>query len=439
VTPYTFTGGVHPPARKLTAGTPIEPVAPPGVAIVPLSQHIGAPAEPVVKKKDHVKKGQMIGRPAGFVSVPVHAPVAGVVRDVAVHAHPLGAPSLSVMIENDGSDEWAEGMNDERPTGDLTAGEIRDAIRDGGIVGMGGAAFPTHVKLAPPDDCPVDTLIVNGCECEPYLTADHQLMLAEPARIVGGTQLMMRVLGIKSAFIAIEDNKPDAVDSMRTACADADGLEVVTMATKYPQGAEKQLIKAFLGRDVPTGGLPMHVGVVVQNVGTAAAVFDAVACARPLVERVITVTGEGVEHPGNFLVTIGSPVEALLDLVGLTPRANKVVMGGPMMGIAQATLAVPVIKGTSGIVVLEGADEARWAACIHCGRCVEGCPMRLRPSLLSRLIEADLIDRANATNLADCIECGVCAYVCPSRRPIVHQIKFAKAQVAAAKRNAGKE
>jgi len=439
VTAGTFTGGVHPPSDKFTTAESIDVFAPPGLAIVPLSQHIGAPAEAVVKKGDHVKKGRMVGRATGFVSVPVHAPVAGMVKKIAPHPHPLGAELPAVFIENDGSDEWADGCHQMRSTDDLTPEEIRERIRDAGLAGMGGATFPTHVKLSPPEDYPIDTLILNGCECEPCLTADDRVMQETPERVAGGARLMMRVLDTSAAFVAVEDNKPEAIASMRAACADVVGLEVKTVSTKYPQGAEKQLIKALLDREVPTGGLPMHVGVVVQNVATAAAVFDAVAYGTPLIERVVTVTGNGVEHPGNFLVRLGTPVEALLDFVGLAPSANKIVSGGPMMGIAQATAEAPVIKGTSGIVVFEDVAELVWTACIHCGRCVDGCPMGLQPSLLSRLIESGMIQEAAEANLADCMECGVCAYVCPSRRPIVQQVKFAKAQLTVMKKEAAKE
>ena len=433
----TFPGGVHPHDKKeLSRERPIETAPVPQLLYIPLAQHIGAPCKALVNKGDAVKKGQMVGEAGGFVSAPVHATVSGTVADVRKMPNIFGAQVDTVVIENDGREEWFEGMNAPQDAANLEPDEIKARIVAGGLVGMGGATFPTHVKVSPPKEKPIDTFILNGCECEPYLTADHRLMLEQPEKTVKGAQLLSKAVGARRGIVAIEANKPDAFEKMREAFSGLDGWSVEMMAVKYPQGAEKQLIKALLGREVPSGGLPMDVGALVSNVGTAAAVCDAVTMNRPLIERITTVTGEGIERPANFLARIGTPISLLLEKAGLRPGAKKIILGGPMMGLAQYNPELPVIKGTSGILVLMEAESGEYENCIRCGRCVEGCPVQLVPSELSIACDAGDFDLAMEKNILDCIECGVCTYVCPARRPIVHLIKFGKAELAKRKKRA---
>jgi electron transport complex protein RnfC len=427
----TFIGGVHPPEMKhMSESSPIRDIAPGGLVRVPLSQHIGAPCKTLVKKGDEVRMGQPVGEPGGFVSAPVHSPVSGKVKAVKPHPHIFGLPVESVVIENDGQDTWAEGANVEDPGfSSLGADEMKKRILDAGIVGKGGATFPLHVKLSPPKEKPINTLILNGVECEPYLTADHRLMLEEPESVLEGGRIFASILGAKNVYIGIENNKPDAIKLMREK-APAYKIEVVVLKVKYPQGAEKQLIYAINKRQVPSGGLPMDVGCVVNNVGTAFAAFHAVKYRRPLIDRVVTITGHGVENPGNFRARIGTPLKVLLDAAGVKDGVSKLISGGPMMGLAQPTDDIVVVKGTSGVLVMTDATPEPYENCISCGECVSACPMWLNPGLLSTLLEAGYADEAKAANLLDCIECGACTYVCPAKRPIVHFIKFGKSEVA---------
>jgi electron transport complex protein RnfC len=431
----SFRGGVHPPENKsLTEHKPIEILPPPAMVVIPVQQHIGAPGKPIVQVGDTVRVGDRLTEPGGYVSVPVHASISGTVKAIEPRPHPLGTSVLSIVIEGDGQDQWSPEVQEDPNWQQLTAEEIRDRIQMAGLAGMGGAAFPTHVKLSPPPNKPIDTFILNGAECEPYLTADHRLMLEYSEEIVRGMAIMLRILRPKRAIIAIEDNKMDAVRVMREA-AGKEGLncEVVALPVKYPQGAEKQLIKALTGREVPRGGLPMDVGCLVQNVGTARAVYHAVQKRRPVVDRVVTVTGRGVAEPKNVLVRIGSSFAYVLEHCGgLRDGAARVLMGGPMMGIAQFTLDVPVVKGTSGIVVLsqEEVRERREAACIRCGRCVDACPMGLMPTAIYHLVKHKRFDEAQEYGVLDCIECGSCAYVCPAGLPLVHAMKFGKLEVS---------
>jgi electron transport complex protein RnfC len=427
-----FEGGAHPHDEKQrTNAKPIEVAPLPKVVRIPMSQHTGAPCKPVVQKGDSVKKGQIVGEATGFVSASVHSSVSGKVEDVAPYPHIFGAPVTCAVIENDNLEEWAKGTNEECPdVNALSLDEVKNRIRAAGIVGMGGAAFPCHVKVSPPPNKVIDSFILNGCECEPYLTADHRLMLEKPEAIIEGMLILCRAVGAKNRFIGIEANKPDAIESMRKAAAKYDtSIRVMELKVKYPQGAEKQLIKAILGREVPSGGLPFDVGALVHNVGTAYAVYEAVRFSRPSIERVLTVTGDGVENPGNLLVRIGTPVSELLQFCGLKETARKLILGGPMMGLAQFTDEVVVTKGTSGILVLTDSEPEMHRPCIRCGRCVEVCPMELVPSTLSILGEANQIDEAKENALLDCIECGCCAYVCPSRRPIVQFVKYCKSEL----------
>ncbi len=429
----TFERGVHPhDSKELTAHKPIEKAHLPKRVVIPLSQHIGAPAKAEVNIGEEIKKYQLIGSPPGFVSAPVHASLSGKVIAIGDFLHPSGRMIPSIVIESDGKDEGVP-LKDNPDYLRLSPDEIKGLIRDAGIVGLGGAAFPTSVKLSPPKEKPVDTVILNGAECEPYLTADHRLMVERPREIVNGLKLIMKALGVSKGYIGIENNKPDAIEAMEAVVANESDIEVRTLTVKYPQGAEKMLIKAIIGREVPPkGGLPMDVGVVVQNVGTALAIYEAVRYGKPLIERVVTVTGKGIREPKNMMVRIGTMLTELLeDCGGLVDGAVKVIVGGPMMGFAQWSLDVPVVKGTSGILVQTEEDffpSEEYFTCIRCGRCVDVCPMGLNPSMLSILSEKGHYEEAKEYNLFDCFECGSCAFVCPSKRPMVQFIRLAKSQ-----------
>lgn len=431
----SFCGGVHPSDQKLhTAAKPIAIAPVPDKVIITMRQHIGAPCEPTVAVGDMVKIGQIIGDTSAFVSAPIHASVSGKVVEITEKSHPVFGTTKAVVIENDGQEAWV----DLQPCDNweaLSSTEIKDIIRKAGIVGLGGAAFPTHVKLSPPPDKKIDAIILNGAECEPYLTADHRIMLEQGEKVLTGLRIVLSVLGVKKAYIGIEDNKQDAIRHLNGLLKGDSQIEVVALECKYPQGAEKTLIKAILNREVPTGGLPMDVGVVVQNVGTVAAIAEAVVEGKPLVERVVTVTGTCIQEPKNLMLRIGTSFENAVNAAGgLSCMPAKVIMGGPMMGMAQSTLEVPVIKGTSGILTLSNAEVQIQpeAACIRCGRCVGACPMGLNPSMLSILGERGVYDKAKEEyDLLDCVECGSCVYVCPAKRNIVHYIKLSKAQNAA--------
>jgi electron transport complex protein RnfC len=432
----SFRGGVHPDDRKrYTANKPIEIAPVPPKVIIPTRQHIGAPCSPVVKVGDLVKKGQIIAEAQAFVSSPIHASTSGKVVEIAEYPHAVFGSCQAIVIESDGQDEWAEGLPLNQDWQALEVSAIKEIIRVSGLVGMGGATFPTHVKMAPPAEKNIDSFILNGAECEPYLTADHRVMLEQTDRVIIGTQIAMKVLGVTKGYIGIEENKPDAIEVMRKACSGIAGIEVVPLQTKYPQGAEKTLIQVVVGRQVPSGGLPMDVGVVVQNVGTVVAIADAVQHGIPLIERVTTVTGGAIADPKNLLLRIGSTFEQAVELCGgFKEEPVKVIMGGPMMGMAQRTLDAPIIKGVSGILALSAADinSGPQRACIRCGRCVDACPMGLVPSMLSVLGERGLYQVAKEEyDLLDCVECGSCVYVCPAKRNIVHYIKLSKAQNAA--------
>jgi electron transport complex protein RnfC len=433
----TFKGGIHPPENKeLTEGKPIVNAMIPKRVTIPLSQHTGASCKVIVAIGQEIKKGQMIGEPGGFVSSPVHSSISGKVIAIGNFPHPSGKDSPSIVIEGNGKDEWFEGIKENPDYLSLSSDELRKAVMDGGIVGLGGAAFPTHVKLSPPKEKRIDTVILNGAECEPYLTSDHMLMLERTKDIIEGLKIIMKILGVSKGYVGIEGNKPDAIKRMKDIASGETNIGIVSLKVKYPQGAEKQLIKAILKREVPSGGLPMDVGVVVQNVGTAVAIYDACRYGRPLIERVVTVTGRGVNEPKNLRVRIGTPFSQLLEECGGFKNVpGKIIAGGPMMGIAQTNIEVPVIKGTSGILVLttQEAEKAEYLPCFRCGRCIEACPMNLQPSILSILIERGRYDEAKENNLLDCFECGSCAYVCPAKRPMVQFMKLAKLFVLAKK------
>jgi electron transport complex protein RnfC len=425
-------GGVHPDdGKERTRSLPITVSEPPAVAVVPMVQHIGAPAAPVVKKKDRVAKGQVIGQAQGYVSANVHAPVSGTVSAVEGRIHPVtGTPVTAVIIENDGDDRWMDGMDEPQDVEGMDAAAMLDLVQQCGIVGLGGATFPAHVKLNPPDDMPVTDVFINGTECEPYVTIDHRLMLERTEDIIDGLRLIMRMVDAQKGWVCIEMNKPDAVRAFEQAIGDDPNVRVVPLAVRYPQGAEQQVITAVTGREVPSGGgLPGDVGCLVHNVATTLAIRDAVRFRRPLVERPLTVTGPGVETPGNFVERIGTNVGDILARQGLREGQNRLLLGGPMMGIAQGSFDVPVIKGTSCILLLPEEGMPPQRDCIRCGRCVEHCPLGLMPGEMSIAMERRDWAAAVGYGMLECKECGCCAYVCPARRRIVHMVKFGKLEL----------
>jgi electron transport complex protein RnfC len=428
-----FKGGIHPPDKKaLSADKPVAETKQPRRVVVPLSQHLGAPCKPVVAVDQEVKKGELIGEPTGFVSAPVHSSVSGKVISIGEFPNAMGRMVTSIVIENDYREEWTL-LKDNPDYMNLSPEELKEKIKNAGIVGMGGAAFPTVVKLSPPKEKPIDTIIINGSECEPYLTGDYRLMIEHPKEILEGLRILMKVLGVNKGFVGIEDNKPAAIKSMKEAAAGLEGIEIRPLHTRYPQGAEKMLIKAVSGREVPPRALPMDVKVVVQNTGTAYAIFEAVRYGKPLIDRVVTVSGEGVNEPKNLFVKTGTLISHLIgECGGLKEESVKVLSGGPMMGFAISSLDIPVTKGTSGIVALterEIAHAESFGPCIRCGRCIDACPMGLMPSMLSVYAEKGFYEGAKGYNLFDCFECGCCTYVCPSKRPIVQLVRLAKSQV----------
>jgi len=436
----TFKGGTHPPhSKKATESLAIERANEPKVVVIPMQQHIGAPCEPIVQVGDEVKVGQKIGEAKGFVSSPVHSGVSGKVTAIEPRLYSGGTAVTCIVIESDMKNTISDDITPKGSLSDLSAEDIKNIIKEAGIVGMGGAAFPTHVKLTPPPDKKVDTVILNGAECEPYLTSDHRLMLEHPEEVVFGLQALMKVLGVKKGYIGIETNKPDAIEKIFEMAKGIEGIEVVALKTKYPQGAEKQLIHACTNREVPSGGLPADAGVVVNNVGTAAAVAKAIMTGMPLIERIVTVTGQGVNNPGNLMVKIGTSFREVIEQCGgLKGKTGKVIAGGPMMGITQFSLDVPVIKGTSGILVLT-EEEARLPEptnCIRCGKCVEACPINLMPVNLSAYSLANKHEQAEALNAMDCIECGACSFVCPAKRPLVESIRVSKREILARRKKA---
>lgn len=435
-------GGVHPQDNKLSARKPFQVVDLPDVAIFPLEQHIGAPAKPIVAVGDKVKAGQIIAEAGGFVSAPVHSSVSGTVQKIATFTDGWGFEKMAIHIKVEGS-EWMENISTDnklRNECNLSSEEIIKKIADAGIVGLGGACFPTQVKLMPPKDMSVDTLIINAVECEPYLTHNHQLMLEKPAEVLMGVRILMKALHIKKAIIGIEANKMDAVkslrddESMNRVTGESISIEVVPLKLKYPQGGEKQLIEALTGRKVPNGGIPAAVGCVVQNVGTAFAVYEAVQLNKPLVEVMMTVTGPSVTNPGNFVVRIGTPIKKVLEMAGGIPEdTGKIIGGGPMMGKTYSHTNHPVNKRSSGLLLLpkDLAAPLEEKNCIRCGKCVQNCPMGLAPYLLATQGEMALWDDMEKEQVANCIECGCCTFTCPSNRPLLDYIRYGKQTVMA--------
>lgn len=430
---------IHPPDFKGIANNKkIEESSIPKKVILPLSQHTGAPSEPVVNAGESVKTGTLIAKAKGLISVNLHSSISGKVIAIEESPHPIIGMSRAIIIESDGEDTKA--FLDSAPAkdvSDLSKEEILTLIKEAGIVGMGGAAFPTHVKLSPPPSKKIDSLIINGAECEPFLTCDHRLMLERPKEIISGIQLMAKVLGVKDVIIGIEENKIDAIERLNSALFRVEGggwrVKTEKLRTRYPQGGEKQLIKTLLDKEVPSGGLPLDIGVVVNNVQTVFAVYEAVYLRKPLYERVITVSGSFLNAAKNILVRIGTPINDILSYCGLNPKAEvyKIVMGGPMTGVAQCDINAPIIKGTSGILVLDKKFELKEEEleCIRCSRCVGACPVGLMPCAIGLSVKKDRFDIAGSYDPFDCIECGSCSYVCPSKIPLTQLIKLAKVKI----------
>lgn len=425
------TGGVHPPENKLTAGIPIEYIPVPGKVVIPLSQHIGSPANPVVAKGDFVKTGQLIAEGKGFVSANIHSSVSGKVSKIDTAADTSGLKQTAVFIDVAG-DEWIDTI-DRSPDIvrdiKLSPEEIIKKCFESGIVGMGGATFPSHIKLNVPSGKKCDVLIINGVECEPYLTSDHRLMLEKGEEILIGITILMKALKVEKAMIGIENNKPDAIARMTSLASTFRGITVHPLKVKYPQGAEKQLIKALINREVPSGRLPIDVGAIVHNAGTAFAVYEAVQKNKPLIERVVTVTGKSLSKPGNYMVRIGTPLSGVLEAVGGIPGdTGKIINGGPMMGKAVSNTDAPVVKGMSGIILIPASEAPRKKInpCIRCARCVSVCPIHLEPYLLMTLAEKGMFERAEKERITDCIECGSCSFTCPAGRPLLDYIRLGK-------------
>ncbi len=432
-----FRHGIHPPEEKaLTSHLPIRRMPYPDELVLPLRQHAGKPAKLCVKVGDHVERGDKVGEADGFMSVPIHASAAGTVVDVGWWPHPDGSMAESVRIK---VDRFAAQVPRPRlvPHWEgLTTQQVVKAVQEAGVVGLGGAAFPTHVKLAPPKDNPVHTLIINGAECEPYLTSDHRTMVEYPERVHFGIRVMMRAMGVQKCVIGVELNKPDAIEALRRTVPKDLDVTILPLTVKYPQGAEKMLIHAVTGVEVPSGKLPVTVGVVVQNVGSVSAIAEVFETGLPLIERIVTVSGHGLQKPANLIVPVGTKLRDLLaHCDGVTPDAVEVIIGGPMMGQALADLDAPVIKGTTGVVVLEKGEtrEAAVYPCIHCGRCLDACPVFLNPSLLGDFARKQQYEQMVDQHLADCMLCGSCAYVCPSNIPLSQLFQASKLALRRAK------
>ncbi len=427
-------GGIHPPEHKLSAGSPILTLPLPKQVVIPVNQHIGAPAQAVVGKGDTVKVGTLIAKAGGFVSAHIHSSVSGKVNKIDTALDASGYKRTAIYIDVEG-DDWEETIDrTEALVKDttLTGKEIIAKITDAGIVGLGGATFPTQVKLTPPPGSKAEILIINAVECEPYLTSDHILMMSKGEEVLVGTRLLMKAIGVTKAVISIENNKPDAIANLRQLATGHTGIEIMPLKVQYPQGGEKQLIDAVLSRQVKSGALPISVGAVVQNVGTAFAVYEAVQKNKPLVERVVTVTGKAVGRPSNFKARIGTAVSVLIEAAGGLPEnTGKIIGGGPMMGKALISAEVPITKGSSGILLLTKEESVRRPVydCIRCAKCVNVCPMGLNPTQLMTATEFANWDVAEKNHIADCIECGSCSYTCPANRPLLDHIRLGKGKV----------
>lgn len=426
-------GGVHPEEGKYTSSKAIEVLPIPERVYIPISQSIGAPSNPIVNKGDRVKTGQLIAKGEAFISANIHSSVTGIVEKIDEWIDASGYRKKAIIIKTE-QDEWEENIsisNTINKNISLSKEEIIQCIKDKGIVGLGGATFPTHVKLTIPQGKKAEYLIINAVECEPYLTSDHRLMLEKGEEIMVGIQILMKALDVQQTFIGIEANKPDAIEHLTNLASKYQGIKVQGLKLKYPQGAEKQLIKALINREVPSGKLPIEVGCVVQNVGTAFAVYEAVQLNKPLIERIVTLSGKNITG-GNFLVRIGTPIQALIDHCGGLPQnTEKIINGGPMMGKALTSTEVPVTKGTSGILIFTSEMSHRMSVynCIRCGKCVTVCPMGLEPVLLEKIAENQNWELAEKEHILDCIECGSCHYTCPAGRPLLDMIRLGKNKV----------
>jgi electron transport complex protein RnfC len=434
----SFTGGIHPEEEKdLTENKPIKKSAVPKIVTIPLIQHTGVPCEPLVNVGDEVKLGQPIGDTQRFITAPIHAAIAGKVVKIEDLPHPNGSNVKSIVIEGDSEEALHPTIKPYPELSQLSKEDIRRIVRAAGIVGLGGGAFPTHVKLDPPHDKHIEYYVLNGAECEPYLTNDNRIMIERSQDVLYGLKTMMKPADAEYGIIAIEDNKPKAIEAMKKAVEGEKKIQVRVLRTKYPQGGEKQLIKSLLCREIPSGGLPMDVKVAVNNVGTAAAVAAAIKTGMPLIERVVTVTGKSLKNPSNLLARIGTPIRQLIDECGGLPaNTRKVIIGGPMTGVAQWNLDVPVVKGMTGILILkkDETDEAEAETCVRCARCVDACPARILPNFLGDYSEAGRYDRCEEFNAKDCIECGICSYICPTRRNLMQLIKLAKLELVKKKK-----
>jgi electron transport complex protein RnfC len=437
---FRFRGGIHPATRKDAAARPIESLPIPARLYVPLQQHIGTPAVPVVRPGQRVAKGDLLGRADGLVSAPVHAPTSGQITGIRERTapHPSGLPVLSVILDADGEDRW----RDDLPKCDnplaLSPAEVAKRVGAAGVVGLGGAGFPSAVKLAPREPGSIRTLIVNGAECEPYLSCDDRIMRERATGIVAGIRLMLHALGAKRAIVAIERNKPEATAAMRAAAGNEAGLAVIKVPTRYPMGSEKQIIQTVTGTEVPAGGLGSDIGVVVHNVGTAWAIFRAVRFGEPLVSRVLTVGGGAVREPSNLELPVGTLVsEVIAHCGGFRAPPARLLMGGPMMGHALPSAEVPVVKGSNGLIALDVGELSvrRAGACIRCGRCVDACPIGLMPSEMAARIRVGNLTGAVSYGLVDCIGCGSCAYVCPAHIPLAHYFNHARGELAERQRS----
>jgi Na+-translocating ferredoxin:NAD+ oxidoreductase subunit C len=427
--PKSFHGGIHPPEEKeFTEHLAIERLPAPKEIVLPLTQHLGKPALALVQKGSEVKTGMLVAEPQGFISAPIHSPVTGKVTALTRQLTSGGYPQPAIVIAPNLEEDVREFMPPLDPE-TITPEEIIERVRAGGLVGQGGAAFPTAVKLSPPPDKPVDLVILNGCECEPYLTRDYRLMVERPQDVVAGLKLIMKAMKVEQGMIGIEDNKPEAIRLISEAAAHDPRITIQVLRTKYPQGAEKMLIQAAAGRKIAPGKLPFDAGVAIQNVGTAVAVYDVVVKGEPHITADLTVTGRGIRNPKNLLVPVGTPLEYVLEYCGgVTDDAVRLIVGGPMMGVAQYDFSAPIMKATSGIVVLtrEEVEMNTETACLNCGKCVEACPVNLVPTKLVKLIRAGRFEDAAAMQVSVCMECGTCAYLCPANIPLVQWLRLGK-------------
>jgi len=430
----SFSHGIHPPENKhFTAARPIERLPFPPRLVLPLSQHAGKPSVPLVRVGQEVARGEPIARADGFMSVPLHAPASGVVREIRLMPSARGPRTECILLDVYPGDPQEVLYGSPVDVDALTPKQIMQAVQDTGLVGLGGAAFPTHVKLSVPEGCAIDTVLINGCECEPFLTTDHRLMIEQAADLVRGTRILMRALGATRGVIGTEDNKLDAVEAIAKELAPNDAISVKAVRTKYPQGAEKMLAKALVNREIPSGKFPSAVGLGVFNVATTAQMGQLMPMRRGVIERVVTITGPGIRRPGNYLVPLGTTIRFILDQLGFEGAARHLIMGGPMMGATVASLDCPITKGCGGLLVLSeeplsGDGEIRRYPCISCGACLEACPMHLNPCELGKLAgKGRYQEMADKYYLNDCFECGCCSYVCPAGIPLVQSFRVAKA------------